>query len=256
MLAVNHEMSSFALVSVTAYEVGAPPPAALVLGLLGMFASDWPDIDAESSRIISMFWWCPPFDEVMKGFSALVWELCATDADRSNTAGDWGPRFRVHRGLWHSVWGALLTTLVWWALFHIGLQYGPPEVHNAAVWFLDLPYPPEVVISVTLGYGMLGHVLGDSCTDFGTAPLAPVLKWRGRRYVKMGLWEPLRFKVGKPVEHGLITPLCTAAAFWAFVGIWTDPWSVLALCGALAGFGFALLGVLVGKRKRNKLLGI
>jgi membrane-bound metal-dependent hydrolase YbcI (DUF457 family) len=182
--------------------------------------------------------------------------VCATDLDRRNVAGDWGARFRVHRGFWHSLWGALLAGLVWYALVRYGLQLAPPWVHNALTWFLDLPYPPEVVISGTVVVGMLGHVLGDSCTDFGTAPLAPVWYWRGRRYVRMGLWTPLRFKVGKPVEHGLITPLCTAAATGAAVGIWTSPWSLLALCGALAGLGFGLLGVLVGKRKRNKLLGI
>lgn len=256
MQAANHEMSTFALVSVSAHVAGAPPWSALVLGLLGAHVSDWPDIDAERSRIISMLWWAPFLPGALQAFSAIVWEACATEADRRNTAQGWGPRFRVHRGFWHSLWGALLTGLVWYALLTYGLLLAPAGVRNLLTDFWALGYPTEVVISATMVVGMLGHVLGDSCTDFGTAPLAPVWKWNGHRYVKMGLWEPLRFKVGKPVELGLITPLCTAFATWSAVGIWTGLESGWALYAGLGAFAFALLGVIIGKRKRKKLLGV
>ena len=253
MIAANHETSTFAIVSVSAYTLGASPLGALALGLVGAFTSDWPDIDAEKSRVISALWWMPWFPHLMQMFSAWVWECCATDADRRNTAGNWGPRFRVHRGFWHSVWGAALTTAIWWAVLKVPAGYFPTQAGQITDWFA-LGVPGEVLIATAIGAGMVGHVLGDSCTDFGTAPLAPVWYWRGHRYVKMGLWEPLRFKVGKDVEHALIAPLCLAAVGWALVGIWTGLWTWWALLGAGAGFAWGVLGVIVGKRRRKKLV--
>lgn len=256
MQALNHEMSTYALVTAGAYTCGAPPWSALVLGLVGTVAADWPDVDAEKSRVNKLLWWAPWFPFALQAVSAIVWEACATAKDRANTVGSWGPAFRVHRGIWHSVWGALLTAGVWYLLLHYAVGFCPAVVQNSMVRFFGLPYPPEVLIAAALGSGMVGHILGDSCTDFGTAPLAPAWYWRGHRYVTMGLWTPMRFKVGKPVEQGLITPLCTGAATWATVGVWVGPWTVWGLYAALAGFAFSLLGVLLGKRKRDKLLGI
>lgn len=257
MQAHNHESTTFAFVTTSALVVGARPLPALVLGIIGMWAADWPDIDAEKSRIISMLWFAPWFPWALKWWSAFVWDWCATEEDRRDRT-RWGYAFRVHRGFWHSLWGALATGIAWWSAIAYGLSWWSGHevlLDRVSKWF-GLGYPVQVLIPMVLTLGMVGHILGDGCTDFAVAPLAPVWKWKGRRYVRMGLWRPLRFKVGdltrptkvgekaKPgVEKLVITPLCVGLVCWSLLTLMFGLWDVRPLLGLPIGVIWALLPV-------------
>lgn len=261
MQAHNHEASAFAVVCVSAASVGVPAPGCLLLGVLGAWAGDWPDIDAQSSRVVKFFWLLPWIPALAKLASKAVFDLCATDDDIRRTAGSWGSRFRVHRGLWHSVWAALGTGAVWWALCTLaGLYWGAlgqtgAFLADSAGVFFGADQPVPMLIGETVALGMIAHVLGDGCTDFGVAPFAPVLKWRGYRYVEMGLWTPLRFKVSKDPEKYLITPLILALAGWAIVGAFVGPWTTGAAWGLALGFLWWTVPNRKRRRWRRKALG-
>lgn len=256
-MAAQHRMSTFALVSVSARLAGVPALGALALGGVGAWAADWPDIDAESSAVIRFWWLAPLVPWLAHRASALVFDLCATPADRAAVAGSWGPRFRIHRGLWHSVWAALGVGVAWWWLLQVGTAHWPGDWWRPGTAVLDVlgtmfgdPREIPVLIGETTALGMIGHVLGDGCTDFAVAPLAPVWRWHGHRYVRMGLLEPLRFKVGQPVEKHLVRPLCAllagAAAGWVL-------WGAQALLVAAAALS-ALIWLHLDKRQRRRLL--
>lgn len=256
-MAAQHRMSTFALVSVSTRVAGVPAWGALALGCLGAWAADWPDIDAESSHAVKFWWLFPIVPFLAHRFSALVFDACATEADKLDTAGSWGPRFRVHRGWWHSVWAAGITGFLWWWVLRVGIAHWPvtwwhpgtSPLHVLGEMFGDVGMIP-VLVGATVALGMIGHVCEDGCTDFAVAPFAPVWSWRGRRYVRMGLYEPLRFKVGKDVEKNLIRPLCAllagAAAGWVLWG-----WAPV---GVLAAAASALIWLHMDKRQRRKLL--
>jgi membrane-bound metal-dependent hydrolase YbcI (DUF457 family) len=251
MLARNHETSAFACVTLASTAVGVPWPGALVLGVLGAWAGDWPDIDHASATVTRSLRWIPYWIDFARdkktgdykrkkpgkgwfyrtyvwkarcfpavqvhGFccwlSGAIYDRCATALDRADKNKLWGPAFRVHRGFTHSVWCAGLTGLAWWAA--------------AAPW-IDLwsTYTPifgtpdfPVLLGATLALGMLTHIGGDACTDFGVSPFAPLIKVNGRRYPRLALLpEPLRFKVNKSVELILIAPLCVALAGYSVLG--------------------------------------
>jgi hypothetical protein len=147
----------------------------------------------------------------------------------------------------------LLTSLVWWLVLKGVFETFPAQSAVVSNWF-GLGPDVEVLIAVAMGSGMISHVLGDSCTDFGTAPLAPVWYWSGHRYVRMGLWTPLRFKVGNEVEEGFIAPLCAAAVGWAVAGVFAGLWTIWAAAGALCGLGWGFLVAAVGKAKAKRIV--
>lgn len=264
MISQNHERSSFAVVVTIWALLGVPAPGALVLGLLGGWAGDWPDIDHEGASVTRSLRWLPYRFEVQhdaktgeikyktsgpKGkrrrrqawkvyyfpswqmhrfwctLSAAVYDRCATDLDRRDQNRKWGAAFRVHRGFTHSLWCALLVGGAWWAVLDLWSVWEPlgPLFGNLA--------PVPVLIGATVALGMFSHVCGDGCTDFAVAPLAPCWKWKGRRYVRMGLWEPLRFKVSKTVELKFIKPIITGLSWLAVVGAFGGPVDILISSG-------------------------
>jgi hypothetical protein len=261
MLARNHELSAFAATALAAAVSGVPPLGALALGLLGGWAGDWPDIDHDSATVTRSLRWVPywrdhprdkktgdykrdkrgrivskwryfPSRQVHQFFcwiSAWIWDRCATAADRRDTNGSWGPAFRVHRGFTHSVWCAGFTGALWWAL----AEFGGAAVH--VPWDALAPVFGAVHLPVLLGCttaaGMIAHIGGDACTDFGVAPFAPLLKVQGRRYPHMGLWEPMRFKVNKSVETWVVAPLMSLLAVYAIAGALLGPEHVLVAAG-------------------------
>jgi membrane-bound metal-dependent hydrolase YbcI (DUF457 family) len=241
VIARNHEASTFALTCTAAYLSGVPPLGCLLLGVWGAMWGDWPDIDAARSRAtqalclvrypiraldrdgrqkvhergaragrLKWTWRSFPghqLHRVSLALSEAVFDFCATEADQDDVAGPMGPKFRGHRGLTHSVWWALGSgALVWLAL--APLPELPPEF---AVPIFG-PADPRILAALGAVVGVIGHILGDCCTDYGCAPFAPLLRWNGRRYVEMGIWEPLRFKVSHDVEALLITPVCLVLA--------------------------------------------
>lgn len=260
MIARNHELSAFAVVCVSASLVGVPASGAVVLGCLGAWAGDWPDIDHHGAAVTKSLRWIPYWIDFKRdaktglvklrkdgraiwsarcfpslqvhGFfcwlSALIYDRFATPLDRKDSNRAWGPAFRVHRGFTHSIWCALLGGLVWWA-----------ALEPWSIWFGLAPMfgatPVPVLVGETVALGMIAHVGGDACTDFGVSPLAPVLKWKGRRYPRMGLWEPLRFKVNKWVEKHIITWLCSVLVVLSMVAAFSGPGRMLQGLGELVG---------------------
>jgi membrane-bound metal-dependent hydrolase YbcI (DUF457 family) len=252
LLSRNHELSAFACVCLSASLTGVPPTGALLLGLLGAWAGDWPDIDHAGATATRSLRWIPywrrhprdkktgdykrrkdgrlavkvlwfPSHQVHTFFcwlSGWIWDRCATPLDRADRNKLWGPAFRVHRGFTHSVWCAGLVGLVWWAALAPWDVWTPlAPIFGAA--------PVPVLVGEAVALGMVAHIVGDGCTDFGVAPLAPVWKWRGRRYVRMGLWEPLRFKVSKSVETLLVAPVCGALVAYSVAGAFLGPQHVV-----------------------------
>lgn len=251
-------MSAFACTTLAATAVGVPAGGALTLGLLGAWSGDWPDIDHPGASVTKSLQWVPywrdhPRDKKtgdyrrrkdgrvvtqvryapalqVHGFfvwlSGAIYDRCATPVDRADTNKLFGPAFRVHRGFTHSVWFALLCGLAWWLLL------APwPIWSGLAPWFGTDDVP--LLVAEAFATGALAHILGDGCTDFGVSPWAPLIKWKGRRYPRMGLWEPLRFKVNKKVELLLIAPLCTVLAAYSVLGAFFGPVCVLEALGAL-----------------------
>lgn len=245
-LARDHEVSTFALTCTAATLVGVPAGGALVLALVSAWFGIWPDIDMAGSAVtrglcllrypvwaldehhlpvrhtkgrkkgrIRLVWRSFPGHQIhlaAEAASRLVFDACATPADRADVAGSFGMKFRSHRGLTHSVWWALGTGLAVWLL-------GPVLGHLAAPWLSWIHLRPVFgtddlrgLLAETAVVGVLGHILGDCCTDYACAPFAPVWRWNGRRYVEMGLPEPMRFKVNHWVERALVTKLCAVAA--------------------------------------------
>lgn len=248
MISRNHEATGFATVCLCASLAGVPTVGAIMLGMIGAWAADWPDIDHPGATATKSLRWLPywidfPRDKKtgdhkrrkdgrivwktrwfparqVHGFFAWVsrtlYDRFATPADRADTTGTWGPAFRVHRGFTHSVWCAGLTGVAWWGA--------------AAPWSIWAPLAPlfgsasfPVLLGETTCMGMLTHVAGDGCTDFGVSPFAPLISWKGRRYPRLGIWEPLRFKVSKSVEKIIILPLCSALVVYAVAGAFLGP---------------------------------
>jgi hypothetical protein len=253
MMARNHEISGFAVTTLTATAVGMPPLTALALGVLGLYAADWPDIDHEKATITRSLSWIPywfhfPWDEktqdhkrrkdghkviqvrkfpgyplhrCMCALSGWIWDRCATELDRKDRNRMWGPAFRVHRGFTHSVWFALLVGAAWFIpLALIGLGAPSPLFGG---------YSAAAAVAGALAAGCIAHIAGDACTDFGIAGagFAPLLKVDGRRYWHSGLWEPIRFKVNKTIEKTLIGPVCGALALYSVAGAFFGPTQVL-----------------------------
>lgn len=260
MIARNHETSGFAVACLWATLSGVPAPGALVLGLLGAWAGDWPDIDhagatatkslrwlpywlvfprdkhgdyrhRKDGRIVWEVRWFPswPVHRFFCWLSAAIYDRCATELDRKDTTQGWGPAFRVHRGFTHSIWCAGLTGLAWWAVL------APVQALEAFAPLFGAQ-PVAALAGQAVAIGMLTHIGGDGCTDFGISPVAPVWKVNGRRYPRMGLPEPVRFKVNKWVETAFITPVCAALALYAVAGAFFGPERVLyALWGLIEG---------------------
>lgn len=154
--------------------------------------------------------------------SAAVFDAWSTPADRRDSTQKFGIRFRTHRGLTHSVWFGIGTALVVWPAL-LGLRHfvvGTLPGLSSAPW--EVIFGTRHVIELLVGttfYGVLGHILGDSCTDYCTAPLGPFVKIRGRRYYPMSLVpEPFRFKVNHWVEDGPVTWACWTSAVAASLG--------------------------------------
>lgn len=264
MLARTHEATTFALTCTAAALAGVPPVGCVLLALVGAGFGDWPDIDMPRARVtqalcllrypvrvldergrqkihekgrregrLKWAWRSFPGHQihlVLVGLSALVFDACATDDDRRDTVPRMGAKFRTHRGLTHSVWFALGTGAGLWAVLPtiggwlVGVFSVLARVNLGPIFgTTDL----RTLLSVTAVVGVLGHILGDGCTDYGVAPFAPLLRWNGRRYVEMGLWTPLRFKVSEWVETAIVTPLSLVAgavsiagAFGVLDGLW------------------------------------
>lgn len=252
MLARNHEASTFALTCGCAALAGIPPLGCIVLAVVGAGFGDWPDIDMPRSRVTKALclvrypvakmtdqggqkrhekgrrkgqraweWRSFPGHQLHLLFhrlSCLVFDLCATPDDRADKVPLFGSKFRSHRGLTHSLWFALGTgAAVWLSVPIIGGILGP--------WFRWLDVVGifgtddlRGLLAATAVVGTFGHVLGDCCTDFACAPFAPLVRWNGRRYVEMGLWEPMRFKVSKWVEEAIVTPICLGLAGASLLG--------------------------------------
>jgi hypothetical protein len=255
MLAANHEASTFALTCTCAALAGVPPLGCIALAVVGAFFGDLPDIDMPRSRVtqalclvrypvwhldehhlpkrhekgrrqgkIRWTWRSFPGHQLHRlcfRASCAVFDLCATDADREDLVPMFGAKFRGHRGLTHSLWFALAVGAGLWLVL--------PTVGDliAAVWPVGAradwspifgPDSLRVLLPTVAVVGTFGHTLGNCCTDYGCAPLAPLLRWDGRRYAEMGLPEPLRFKVNKWVESVIIAPICLALAAASVLG--------------------------------------
>lgn len=250
MLARNHEASTWALTCATWAIAGVPAPGAVLLACVGSLFGDWPDIDMPRARITKLLcllpypvakvnergaqrrhekgrrkgkrmWDWRPFPgyqihQLFFWLSGVVFDLCATAADRADTVPGWGPKFRTHRGLTHSAWFALGTGVaVWFGLWFLGDLSPTTTAHFVPIFGTE---DLRGLLAETAVIGTFGHVLGDCCTDYACAPFAPVWRWDGRRYVEMGLWEPMRFKVSKWVEDAIVTPLCGVACVAAILG--------------------------------------
>lgn len=255
MLAHNHEASAFAGTCLCAAYAGVPAAGALVLGCVGAYAGDWPDLDMWGARVTHTLRWIPYWSHVARDakgevkvkkdgrwkretrwfpgwpmhvalcrVSAAIWDRWATDLDRKDKVKIFGPAFRVHRGFSHSVWLAGLTGALWWVL--LSLLPWPLGAPGAMVRVFGTVHPAGLIALAIFG-GMIFHIMGDGCTDFGVAPFAPLVKVQGRRYWHAGLWEPIRFKVSHAVEKKAITPLMGLLASWAIAGAFVGPDNVL-----------------------------
>jgi hypothetical protein len=237
--------STFALITTGASLVGVPPAGAIALGLWSIPWSVWPDIDSPGATPTKMLcllryptrvldakgkhklhakgpkkgrrrWvWRSfpgyPIHLALVWFSAIVYDRFATEADRRDSSASFGQRFRTHRGFCHSVWFALLSGVLAWLL----LGWVSPVSSEFLGWIHTTPIfggsDLRRLLSETAVFGTLGHLMGDCVTDYGISPVAPVVKWRGRRYPPMGIWTPLRFKVGHWVEDGPVRWACAGA---------------------------------------------
>jgi hypothetical protein len=169
--------------------------------------------------------------------SAAIFDAYATELDRRDKTAVFGMRFRIHRGVTHSVWFALASGLVVWPLTTVcgALFVGILPTFSSSVHLTPIFGTEHLgfLLVVTTIVGTLGHILGDGCTDYAVAPLAPVVKIKGRRYYPMRLFpEPLCFKVGKWVEEGPVTWVC-----WGSAGA-----SALFALGILAPLWHGLVG--------------
>jgi hypothetical protein len=260
VLSGNHEASAFAGTCLGAAYAGVPAPGALVLGLVGAWAGDWPDLDMPGATVTKSLRWIPyrrhyprdpktgdyktrkdgskkvevrwfpswPMHVALCRASAAIWDRWATELDRADKTKLFGPAFRVHRGFSHSFWLAGCTGLIWWALLSlVPWSAGSPE---RLTWIFGTVHPAGLIALAITG-GMIFHILGDGCTDFGVAPFAPLIKVAGRRYWHAGLWEPIRFKVSHAVEKMVIAPLIGVAASWAVAGAFIGPDRVLQAIG-------------------------
>lgn len=274
MLARTHETSTFALTCTGAVLAGVPPLGCVAVAAWATYWCDWPDIDMPRSRITLITCLFPypvrhldtdgkqrwhekgkregrlkwqwrtfpgyPIHLFWHWLSTVVYDACATDDDRRDSIRKWGPKFRTHRGLTHSVWFALLFgTAVWFALPIVGDCLHLIGVHPESVRWSGIFGTENVrgLLALSATVGIVGHILGDCCTDYACAPFAPLWRWKGRRYVEMGLWEPMRFKVDHWVEHSIVTWLSNAAVATSVLAAfgWLSPalsalwrlWSVL-----------------------------
>lgn len=179
--------------------------------------------------------------------SECIYDRWATPADKRDSTRKFGPSFRVHRGFAHSVWCALITGCIWFGIF-AALGAWRPGMWPALHPLLGTDGAP-LLLAETMALGMISHIGGDGCTDFGVSPWAPVIRWperntvgpaeipwfpkawAGRRYPRMGLWEPMRFKVNHGVEKVIIAPTLGVCAALSVIGAFISPGVVATVLG-------------------------